>query len=64
MLHVILWWEGISLQGVACNPVTSLQLNGKATLIVAPGSTTIHNCSDEKLRGVLKEVVMRQLVQI
>ena len=39
-------------------------LNGKATLIVAPGSTTIHNCSDEKLRGVLKEVVMRQLVQI
>lgn len=39
-------------------------LGGKATLHVSPTSTTIHNCHDEKLRALIKDIIFRQLVQL
>ena len=43
---------------------TLTQLGGKATLHISPTSTTIHNCHEEKLRALLKEIIVRQLLQI
>ena len=41
-----------------------LQLNGKATVQVSSSKTTIHDCPDDKLRTILKDIVFRQLIQL
>lgn len=38
-------------------------LNGKAALHISPNSTTIHNCHEEKLKEILKDILLSQLLQ-
>lgn len=39
-------------------------MKGKAILKMTPQTSTVHNCNDEKLRTLLKNIITKQLVQI
>ena len=41
-----------------------LQLGGKASVCFNDGETVIQNCHDEKLRLLLKDMLLRQLIQL
>lgn len=39
-------------------------LGGKASVIISNGQTTVQNCHDEKLRVLLRDLLLRQLIQL
>ena len=65
LIYVVSWLTFLCTSKLlVTNYFVHLQMKGKAILKMTPQTSTIHNCSDEKLRTLLKNVITKQLVQI